>query len=464
MPEKSSSKEILISLKTAQSGSDFVGIKITQSERSVTFPMGYFLEASVLAPSKIKKEERSQILNLIKSIYLCTSNKKGERVSVLNGEIKNDFPVKSMLFIIEDFLDRGAYYTEKETLHTKSTGGKISWSRTIKSVKPVVSESGLAFLDFIVRKNRIQENHLVTEIHKYCVHKCFEIFGFLYTPSVPEKGLLDESDISKNRKYYAQVLQEKIDSTYLESNIELFGNLLDFINNFDSECETKEAAYGTNCFQVVWESLIDSVFGTVGQTEKEKYFYPVSSWNFTDGKSRKNAPLRPDTIMIAETSAAENFLAKNRRKCFIIDSKYYSYTMLRKLDSEEDESEQESVLVHGSIPGTDSIQKQITYAQYVDASIKTFDSEKREKYRFSPGDIFNVFILPANNIEEKLKYIGNAASDWHDGSKNYHTVHAVTLDTKFLLENGNKKRCDLQKELAELVERNCSSNLDCSKL
>lgn len=452
MPEKSSSKEIQISLKTAQSGSDFVGIKITQSERSVTFPMGYVLEAPVLDSSKIKKEERAQILSLIKSIYLCASNKNGERISVLNGEIKNDFPVKSMLFIIEDFLDRGTYYTEKETLHTKSTGGKISWCRTIKNIKPAVSESGIAFLDFIIRRNRIQENQLITEIHKYCVHKCFEVFGFLYTSSVPEKGLLDEDDVSRNRKYYAQVLQEKIDSTYLESNIEFFENLLDFINNFDSESETKEAAYGTNCFQVVWESLVDSVFGTVGQKEKEEYFYPSSKWNFTDRKPKKNAPLRPDTIMIAGTSSAENPLAKNGRKCFIIDSKYYSYTMLRKLDFKEDESEQESVLLHGSIPGTDSIQKQITYAQYIDSSIKTFDSKNREKYRFNPGDIFNVFILPANNIVEKLQYIGNAASDWNDGGKNYHTIHAVTLDTKFLLENGNRRSRELQNELSEMIE------------
>ena len=127
--------------------------------------------------------------------------------------------------------------------------------------------------------------------------------------------------------------------------------------------------------------------------------------------------------------------------------------MLRKLDFEENESGQESVLVHGSIPGTDSIQKQITYAQYIDASIKTFGSENCEKYRFNPGDIFNVFILPSNNIEEKLQYIGYAASDWHDGSKNYHTIHAVTLNTKFLLENGNKKRGEMQKELARLIEK-----------
>ncbi len=447
MPEKSLSKEIQISLKTAQGGSDFVGIKITQLECSVTFPMGYILENTSLLPSKIKKEERNEILNLINSIYLCTSNKKGERISVLNGEIKCDFPIKSMIFIIEDFLGRGTYYTEKETLYTKSAGGKISWSRTIKKIKPTVSESGLAFLDFIIRKNRIQENRLITEIHKYCVYKCFEIFGFLYTSAIPEKGLLDENDVSKNKKYYAQFLQEKIDSTYLESNVELFSNLLDFINCFDCESESKEASYGTNCFQVVWERLVDRAFGTVSQSEKENYFYPASRWNFTEGKPKQNAPLRPDTIMIME-----NTLKQNGRKCFIIDSKYYSYTMLRKQNSEENESEQESVLIHGSIPGTDSIQKQITYAQYIDSEIKTFGSEKREKFRFRHNDIFNVFILPANNIEEKLRYIGSAVSDWHDGSKNYHTVHAVTLDTKFLLKNENKKSDEMQEELAELIE------------
>lgn len=166
MPEKLLSKEIQISLKTAQNGSDFVGIKITQSERTVTFPMGYFPEKPSLSASRIKKEERTEILNLINSIALCSSNKNGERVSVLNGELKCDFPIKSMLHIIEDFLDRGTYYTEKENLYTKSSSGKISWSRTIKNIKPAVSESGLAFLDFIIRKNRIQENQFITEIHK----------------------------------------------------------------------------------------------------------------------------------------------------------------------------------------------------------------------------------------------------------------------------------------------------------
>lgn len=440
---KSSNATIL--LKTAQAGSDFVGIKITQNEREIVFPMGYHLEKTEIDTSKVEKQERAQILNLIKSVSRCASFKKGQIISKLNGKTASDFPVRAMLYIIEDFLDRNSYYTEKENLYTKDSGGKISWARTVKKIKPVISVSGIAFLNFIVRKNRIQENRLITELHKYCVYKSFEIFGFLYSPVLPEKGLLQESDVVKNRKDYAKFLQEKIDSTHLESSLELFSNMLDIVNNFDSEDETKEASYGTESFQVVWESLVDSVFGTVSQQQKKKYFCPSTKWIFADEtKPRINAPLRPDTIMILD------------KTCFIIDSKYYSYSMLKKSHFEEDgeDDEMESVLFHGSIPGSDSIQKQITYAQHIDRSVKNSSCHPKvpEIFRFAPENIWNVFILPEDNAGEKIKYIGKATTSWNDGSKNYHTVHAATLDTKFLLENYEKNKEQLRAKLAEVVQ------------
>ena len=429
---------------TAQTGTDFVGIKITASEREITFPMGYRLTNENLVMQKIEKELRKEILNLIKSIHLCASNKKGVRESCINGENKSDFPIRAMLFIIEDFLDRNSYYTEKETQYVKSAMGKISWNRTIKNIKPVISTTGIAFLDFIVRKNRIQENQLITELHKYCVYKCFEVFGFLYVQSLPEKGLLSESDVSKNRRYYAQFLQDKIDSIHLESNLELFSNMLDFINSFDCESEIKNASYGTHAFQVVWEKLVDSAFGTVTQSQKEEYFYPHSKWSF---KKHRNAPLRPDTIMIL----GEN----ENKKCYIIDSKYYSYAAFQKDESDDelDSTEEEPFTVHGSIPGTDSIQKQITYAQYIDDSVENKNPHHGE-FRFAPENIYNVFILPENLEEEKLRYIGYAVSEWHDNSKNYHTVHAVTLDPKFLMENSGKLNSALQNKLKDVIKKN----------
>lgn len=436
---KSSNATIL--LKSAQSGSDFVGIKITQDEREIVFPMGYHLEKTEIDTSKLEKQERAQILNLIKSVSRCARFKKGQIISKLNGKTASDFPVRAMLYIIEDFLDRNSYYTEKENLYTKDSGGKISWARSVKKIKPVISESGIAFLNFIVRKNRVQENRLITELHKYCVYKSFEIFGFLYSPVLPEKGLLQESDVLKNRKDYAKFLQEKIDSTHLESGLELFSNMLDIVNNFDSEDETKEASYGTESFQVVWESLVDSVFGTVSRQQKKKYFFPSTEWIFADGTKKYNSPLRPDTIMILD------------KTCFIIDSKYYSYSLLKKSHFEEDgeDNEMESVLFHGSISGSDSIQKQITYAQHIDRSVK--NSSVPENFRFAPENIWNVFILPEDNAGEKIKYIGKATTSWNNGLKNYHTVYAATLDTKFLLENYGKNKEQLRAKLAEVVKK-----------
>lgn len=114
----------------------------------------------------------------------------------------------------------------------------------------MITETGVAFLDFIIRKNRIQENQLITEIHKFCVYKSFELLGFLYISILPEKGILEESDIIKNRNCFSQFLKEKIDGTCLEYNIELFGNLLEIINASDSESEMKEASYGLFAFKL----------------------------------------------------------------------------------------------------------------------------------------------------------------------------------------------------------------------
>lgn len=442
MKQVNSSVENCILLNTARNGSDFVGIKITKEEREIIFPMGYIPSKEKIKFSKAKKitnQERKEILNLIKCIAYCTNYRQGERVSTINGKITMNFPIKAMLCVIEDFLDCGSYYTEKETHYSKNILGKINWLRTIRNIKPVITETGIAFLDFIIRKNIIQENQLITEIHKFCVYKSFELLGFLYTSVLPEKGVLQESDIIKNKNYFSQFLKEKIDSTCLECNIELFENLLEIINASDSEDETQEVCYGTFCFQIVWENMVEKIFSTISKHEKEKYFYPASCWTFVDGTKRKNVPLRPDTIMVLG------------RKCFIIDSKYYSYDSSREIDDEENEAE--SVLRHGSIPGTDSIQKQITYAQYIDCDMESFNSDERKHHRFSHSDIYNVFVLPADNGGEILKYIGNAKSDWNDGSKNYHTVHAVALDTRWVMENAGKSGENPRTKLSELIER-----------
>ncbi len=425
-----------ISLKSAQSGTEFVGLKILGEEKFITFPMGYKTIEKEITLDSLSKEQRKEILNLIATINNCHKLKEGDRISRFNNrKSSSSFPLRSMFYIIEDFLDKNTYYTEKEILYTTGHSGKISWNRTIKNIKPTVSESGIAYLDFIIRKNHIQENQLITELHKYCVYKSFELLGFLYTSFLPEKGRLTETDVAKNKKSFLAFLQEKIDSTHLEQNLELFTAMYEFIDKYSADGEMNNATYGTESFQTVWEDMVEKLFSTVTQNQKEKYFYPHTKWSF---KKRRQAPLRPDTIMIQDD------------KCFILDSKYYSYSAL---ENEDDENSDETV--NGSIPGSDSIQKQITYAEYIDNSIDNNNNERHkrpDKYRFAPNNIYNVFILPANNGEKLLDYKGYATSEWKDNTKNYHSIHAVTLDTEFLMRNYGRNRDEVRKRLAGMVE------------
>ena len=156
-------------ITVAEKGSDFVGLKITPDARCVTFPMGYSITSSDNAD--ITPTLRSESLLLVRKISDC-EKLQGERVCRINtNDLRHDFPIGSILFLIEDFLNRGSYYTEKEKIMGEGLPGKISWSNTIKRIKPIVSERGIAFLDFIVHKSRIKQDRLITELHKYCVYK-----------------------------------------------------------------------------------------------------------------------------------------------------------------------------------------------------------------------------------------------------------------------------------------------------
>lgn len=154
-----------------------------------------------------------------------------------------------------------------------------------------------------------------------------------------------------------------------------------------------------------------------------------------------NAPLRPDTIMIQD------------EKCFVIDAKYYSFAALANQNSENADDENTDKEHMGSIPRSDSIQKQITYAEFIDSSIdNNKDSESSQKFRFEPQNIYNIFILPESNTEELFSYKGYATSDWKDNSKNYHKIHAITMDAKFLLENEEKKSSEMKRRLTEICD------------
>lgn len=411
----------------------FVGLRYQNEELEIHFPVGY---SKVQEADEKQKEKllRKDILNLIS--ILSTYGKKDEMITQADFIFSKKevcFPIHAYIFIITDFMNHG-YYKQKESFYKRGTTGKINWARTIKQVRPSIVNEQAVYFNFITKHINYNEEDLITKIHQYCVAECFKKLGFLFCSYVPEKA-----PIKLNKKLFITVLKSKMASTFNENNLLLFKNMIEVINFLDNDNnDKKEYIYGTNYFHHIWETLVDEVYG---EEDKENY-YPKIKWHFTDGKEdftysnsndKKNS-LRPDTIMITNPKTSD-------QKIFVLDSKYYQYGETHW---------------NSNLPGSDSIVKQIAYAQYIEKS-KTNPNCKIDndiKACIKEKSIYNAFILPADKDKHENSLpqnVGYATTDYIDEDKTYAKIHCILLDTKTLMQNHARKSSVEIERLAALI-------------
>lgn len=418
----------------------FVGLKCTDGKLKIYFPVGYRKpDEKNNSPAEIEKEVRRNILNLIQ--ILRRFGEKEDNLSVLPLLIKNqkvDFPIHAYLFIIRDFLSNG-YYVQKETLYSKTPGGKVSWNRTIKSVRPQFLDFQPFYFDFITQKINYSQTELISQIHRFCVHECFSKLGFLFSGFMPEKP-----ELKLNKNLFVATIKKAVAQTFNENNLLLFKSMLDVLNFLDENSENKEFIYGTQNFHIIWEKMIDCIFGE----SKKENFYPKVYWRLKNGNGseeryyfktdEKRNTLRPDTIMITSRG-------KKGQKIFVLDSKYYRYG---------------ATGIKNHLPDSASIVKQFAYAEYIEKNASIPSDVKNNR---TENSIFNAFIMPA--CTEQIKNIGYASADYilteKDSSdvscvpeKSWHKIHGILLDTKTIMEHAAKKDNELIDQLAAVIEEN----------
>jgi hypothetical protein len=210
----------------------------------------------------------------------------------------------------------------------------------------------VVYLNFQTKKNCINENNLLTQIHKYCVYQSLYRFGWLFLSSayLPPKPL-----IPYNKKLFVSVLKKALNSTYNDLKRRLFESMLNIILENEDVGDLDNLSIGVNSFEGVWERMIDHVFG---EENKEDYF-PHGEWYILrNDHIEKSSALEPDTIM------------KYGGKIYVLDAKYYRFGLTGHA---------------GDLPATSSIQKQITYGKYIAAS----------KKEVSVNNVYNAFVMPA---------------------------------------------------------------------
>ena len=407
---------------------EFVGIRYNDGKLDVYFPFGFS------KPADDEKEYRKDILNLISVLSGYSKESKFAATNPLPNKDDVQFPIHAYLHVFNYFLNYG-YYIENEPYYKRASNGKINWAKTIKQVRPQIAgdfpNESVVYLDFIAKKSSSNENEIVTQIHKFCVYESYEKIGCLFGFFRPEKPR-----IPFNAKMFAAILKNKLARTFNEKHILLFRNMLDIICYLGKRNDTSTASYGTTDFEYVWEGLIDEVFG-ISANEKRNYF-PHCSWhiegseNDAEQNEAKRTALRPDTIMLPGNS-----------KIFILDAKYYQYAECHH-DGKRDPKR---------LPGTGSILKQITYAEFVE----TMRTESGNKKKYPQGEIYNAFILPYNAEKpDDLKYpmenFGYATCEWkQESAKPYNKIYGILLDVRSIMQRHPKNSTDDIEALAATI-------------
>ena len=191
-----------------------------------------------------------------------------------------------------------------------------------------------------------------------------------------------------DEKRFVMALKEKLRCENNDKNKALFSGMIDMIQYVGKKGRNARFFFGTNDFEYVWEKLIDFNFG-------------------------------------------------EDNKVFILDAKYYRY------GDSKDPTE---------LPRSTSINKQITYGEYVATDPKFKDAAGQAP------PVFNVFLMPFNKngqafpSKENMLHIGEARGDWKDSGASYERVQGVLLDIKWMMARTVKHNKKDISQLAQLVE------------
>lgn len=438
----------------ANSETEFVGIRCEKEgeslNTSIHFPLGYFKDDNALR-NLSEDDLRECVINLFTVLFDSSLQEQIHQDSSIStmAEFSGEsaFPMVSYLNVIRNFLDFG-YLNEREILYKKGANGKVSWGRTIRAIQPAITDDGqnLVYLDFIARKVSYNDDTLITQVHKFCVHDALVKLGFLFGIEPTDEPLLDfDYDL------FCNAVNSKLSKTFNDWELHLLSDLARIIeylagHKTENGKTANEFYFGVNKFAPIWEAMVDRIFGTVSQEEKRDKYNPhlkfVAPGGPANGTSYhedvdssaeyKRSTLRPDTIMTLPSGV------------FILDSKYYKYGLTGS---------------YSHLPDAESVCKQMAYAEYVESNWNNiFETEQKP--------IYNAFIMPCckDSVKEKFpKAIfsendqfsmcrtGYIYGDWKNREKSYHKIACILLDVKSIMRNYANNPA-AQRELSGLIK------------
>lgn len=398
---------------TGKTDDSFVGLRIKGNDIHFFYPESYrFSEES--------ETVRSDIIDLLRTISIAKTTSIEPSKANNATKVQGEFALMSYLWVIKDFLLNG-FYVNREKIYKTNQSGRVDWKRTMQT-QPIVSNGNIIYPNIVVSvKNNI--DNLMVEIHRYCVKKSIDFIGWLFNLN---SSFIQTKPFNEGvKKLYIQTIKRELDKTFDDDKRIRLKHLLNVVVGLDSNENNDEFVYGVDSYYYIFERMIDSIFGNI---KDMRDFNPTAKWQLVRNNYRetKSSDLRPDTIIIGEDG-----------KVFILDSKFYRFGYT---GNESD------------LPETTSIQKQITYGDYIRKNVTKVKVE----------EIYNAFLLPYDKERElfhssdNIQYIGFAKSTWKDNKANHELVHTFLIDLQYVVKSWSRLNhgADVERLISEILLHN----------
>lgn len=239
--------------------------------------------------------------------------------------------------VIENWRKYGAYNKRHlKQFHSNLLKGKINWQRTVKTIQPFISKSGVPhYPKFNTTTSHTKEVEAIVKIQKWCVAIADEHIGWMlsHNSSVlfPELSYQTKSPPFSLQQMIA-ILKNELKVTFDERITSQLNSLLRFVLNDNLYTQQVGEVFGVKNFWVIWENILKKTLNDESKQYLHKMPQPVYYDEYDNKVSTNKIRQIPDII-----------IGKEERELFFLDAKYYN--------------------VDSSLPGWSDIVKQLFYAQ-----------------------------------------------------------------------------------------------------
>lgn len=383
----------------------FVGVRYKNENVQIVLPYGFHLDDD----EKILKSDIKKFLRTIKLSKLDNDNPDKSKLK----EDSDNLPILEMFWVIKNYLNNGLYYS-RENISKSNTTGKILWKKTLKNTPIVTAEKKFIFTNQVVASNSNIYNE-ITEIQKYVISKSFEYLDWYYDNLRIEKSKYSDSSINVMKK----ILKSELISTNDDKSKVFLRNLHIILDGISKKSKKISKMFGTYEYNNSWEKMIYDLFSIeITDDMKPSVLHNVTIIGET--KTYKPKPLRPDCIIM------------DKNLFVVADAKFYKYCITEK---------------KSSLPGSDDVQKQITYAKNI------IHQKQKNDETFDESKVYNCFLMPYNSknntlgLTDVVEYIGFSAPLWEEIIFNYQKVKFILIDTRTLIRNWSEKDNSMKKNI-----------------